>query len=324
MKNTIKIWPNLDDISQALIPYSDSRLNPRRTIFIDFSNVQHATSAGLALTIVKLLKIVKRYPDATWSVLEPENDLVKTLLANVGFYAILNKNMYNKDLWWQINSNAPIIPNQYKNQQKHLITSYPLYYLNYDREHYRETVEDFTDFILEQLVPLTAVYQLKLNILGKALKEIAKNSEDHTSDNAFFGMDLVESQHSDHAILIFSFCDLGIGIHENIKSFISSTTQDGKKDASKKFGIVDSYHKAFTVGYSTLANNKNKGIGMSMILDCCKVLGLELSVFDARSRGFIPENDTHSEIRRNFWDTGNPVGFYYYGKLHILRKDETV
>ena len=104
MKNTVKIWPDLDDISQALIPYSDSRLNPKNTIFIDLSNVQNVTSSGAALSIVKLLKIIQKFQLSTWSVIEPEKENVKSFMQSIGYYNVLNKNLLNKDLWWQLPS----------------------------------------------------------------------------------------------------------------------------------------------------------------------------------------------------------------------------
>ncbi|MNW20430.1 hypothetical protein D3C71_2208290 [compost metagenome] len=56
---------------------------------------------------------------------------------------------------------------------------------------------------------------------------------------------------------------------------------------------------------------------MSMIKDGCHYLNMDLSIWDARSMLLIPEKITHTELRKNAYDTGNSVGFYYYGTLNF-------
>lgn len=315
MKNSIKIWPDLSDISQALIPYSDSSLNLNNIVHIDFSNVKSINSSGATLALVKLINIVHKNKNATWNIEQPESPEVKRCLKSIGFYNILLSRIKNKDLFLNIETDI-ISKFSLRNKQGVNITSYPIYYLSYEKNKYREGVESFSDWITEILNEYSKIYEFRFNVFAKLLKEIAKNSEDHTNDNAFFGIDVIENYATNTGEILFSFCDLGIGIHENIKKYIKTDSRF-RNNASDKFGIVDSYHNAFTQGFSTSKSITNKGIGMSMILDCTNLLGLELSVFDARSRGFIPNVNTHDEIRRNFWNTGNPVGFYYYGKLNM-------
>lgn len=315
MKNSIKIWPDLSDISQALIPYSDSSLNLNNIVHIDFSNIKSISSSGATLALVKLINIIHKNKNATWNIEQPESPEVKKCLKSIGFYNILLSRIKNKDLFLNI-ENDTISKFSHVNKQEVSITSYPIHYLSYERNRYREGVEEFSDWITEILNDYSKLYDFRFNVFAKLLKEIAKNSEDHTSDNAFFGIDIIENHATRTGEILFSFCDLGIGIHENIKKYIK-TDPRFRNNASEKLGIVDSYHNAFTQGFSTSKSISNKGIGMSMILDCTNLLELELSFFDARSRGFIPRTNTHDEIRRNFWNTGNPVGFYYYGKLNI-------
>ncbi|MPM46786.1 hypothetical protein SDC9_93492 [bioreactor metagenome] len=54
---------------------------------------------------------------------------------------------------------------------------------------------------------------------------------------------------------------------------------------------------------------------MSMIRDGANILNLDLSIWDGRSMLFTPADISHAELRKNAFDTGNPIGFYYYGRL---------
>jgi len=82
--------------------------------------------------------------------------------------------------------------------------------------------------------------------------------------------------------------------------------------------LTQTYRFALSRGNTTKPDSiNNKGMGMSLILDGAKEIGLELSVFDAESRGLLTEIEslTHSELRKNFYNIGRNIGFYYHGKL---------
>lgn len=316
MKNTIKIWPYIDDFSQTIIPYQSSNLNIDNKIFIDFSNVRSINSSGIAITVFKILPLLNKHKNSVWIVEEPEDDGLKSFLSKTGVYKILSNNILNKDLFSSITNSHDITDYVQNSSLEMKTTSFPLIVLDYGKFDYRVCVEDFIDKLINILMPFNNTYNIKLNIFLKLLKEIAKNSEDHTSTSAIFGIDIIENENTKKGKLLFSFCDFGIGIHENIKKHIAKDSRY-RENASTKLGIVDSYHSAYRPGFTTSKKQINKGIGMSMILDCTKILGLNLSIFDARSMGFIPKSNTHEEIRRNFWNTGNAVGFYYYGSLDL-------
>lgn len=316
MKNALKIWPYCDDLSQTIIPYQSTNLNFENKIYIDFSNVKSINSSGIAITVFKLLPLMKKTKHSIWTVEKPENDVINCFLKDTGVYNILFNNILNKDLF--SNDNIPDKVSffvQYNNLEIKT-TSFPLMVLNFNSFNYRMCVEDFIDNLIDLLMPFKKKYNIKLNIFLKLLKEIAKNSEDHTSTSALFGIDVIENENAKKGKIVFSFCDFGIGIHENIKKYIENDSRY-RENASSKLGIVDSYHNAYKPGFTTTKNNTNKGIGMSMILNCVNILGANLSIYDARSMGFIPNLATHEEIRRNFWNTGNKVGFYYYGSLDL-------
>ncbi len=90
------------------------------------------------------------------------------------------------------------------------------------------------------------------------------------------------------------------------------------KNRAKKLSLSDAYHYALSPGKTTRPNSKdNKGIGMSIIFDVARSINMNLSVFDALSRGLLSKakDRTHVELRKVFYNTGNDVGFYYYGEL---------
>jgi hypothetical protein len=316
MKNTIKIWSYIDGASQAIIPYKNSNLKIDKNINIDFSNVRSVNSSGIAITLVKLLPILKEFENSRWFIEEPIMENIQVFLNQTGIYNILIDNIKNRSLLFNTKKTEHIFPFVFYDKLGIKTTSFPLIILDYRKFEYRICVEDFIDNLIAILKPYCQIYKIKENLFLKLIKEIAKNSEDHTSSSAIFGMDIIENIDKKRGMLVFSFCDFGLGIHGNIKQHILNDP-NYNIDASK-YGIVDSYHQAYRLGFTTLKNNKNKGIGMSMILDIVRILNMNLGLYDARSHGFIPNNNSHEEIRRNFIDTGNPVGFYYYGTLNLI------
>jgi ABC-type transporter Mla MlaB component len=202
MKNTIKIWPNLSDISQAIIPYSDSKINFDKIVHIDMSNILDINSSGVTLTLLKLAKLIKQNKHTRWSIIEP-NVAIKSFIESVGFNNILSERIGNKDMFWTIKDVNQTSSFEQVNQQGLITHSFPIYYLNHTKNEHRISVEDFIDWVLLVLEDYSITYNFHLHIFLKLLKEIAKNSEDHTSDNAFFGMDLIKYPYSNKAQLLF-------------------------------------------------------------------------------------------------------------------------
>jgi hypothetical protein len=319
MKNTIKIWPFIDNISNAIISYQTSTINFDSIIYLDFSNVRSINSSGAAMTIVKLLPLLNKFKNSIWEIIKPEDAFVNSFLDQTGVYRFFTGKILNKSLFSITSTNEEASSISQHDQLDIYTTSFPLLKLEYAKYERRVCVDDFIDKVMNLLIPFSTKYDLRLHVLLKVIKEIAKNSEDHTSADAIFGVDVVENLHSGHGKVLFSFCDFGIGIHGTIKKYLIHD-KSFRNDASSKFSISDSYQYAYTPGFTTLMNKHNKGIGMSMILDGVNLLDLELTIYDAKSMGFIPVINTHEEIRRNFWNTGNSVGFYYYGIMNLKRK----
>ena len=128
--------------------------------------------------------------------------------------------------------------------------------------------------------PLEA-YGFQSNGLGILLNEIAKNSADHTEEDAMFGMEARPSE--DHWRDSRScFGDFGIGIKRHIEQNLAP--EDAKR--LTHMSLAEAYRLALKPGYtSSSVGGLNTGHGMSIIIDCANDLGLHLSVFDASSRG---------------------------------------
>lgn len=317
-KASIKIWPFLDDITQAIIPYSVTHLENSRNINIDLSNIKRINSSGATMALIKLIDISKKLPQKKFKIIQPQESSISKFLQNCGFYSILENNIeiQTTNLFENLEISThqePFI--EFRELQNEMTTSFPIYHLKYDRSKYRECVEEFSEWIEDVLIKYLLKYKVKINIISKIFKEIAKNSEDHTGDDAYFGIDLIENFKNNTGELKFSFNDLGSGILENVRNNLLKNTNYLRKSANKHFSLTDAYHLAFEAGFTTSDNKRNKGIGMSLIMDGVNLLNMELTIFDAKSMGFIPQINTHVEIRKNFWNTSNDVGFNYFGRL---------
>lgn len=194
--------------------------------------------------------------------------------------------------------------------------SWPIYTLNLSAnpKDRRQGVSEFQEWIYAKLVNLRKEFLFHHTQLVKVLVEIAKNSADHTTSDAFFGLDISVSPKRDKLVLTFALADLGIGIKQNIQKYYV----DVLKKRIPHFSIYEAYYVALQPGFTTKPHERiNKGAGMSLILDGSRGMHLSLSVFDAKSRGLLHRlsDKSHLGIRKVFLDLDTSVGFYYFGKL---------
>jgi hypothetical protein len=316
-KNSIKIWPYLDDISQAIIPYSDSHLslNKDKVVNLDFSAVKRINSSGAVIALTKLLTVLAK-ENHLFRIVLPENENMTNYLQNSGFFSIIENNLslVKNDLFEPIEIQSSRKPYVYeKGNVKR--TSFPIFRLKYDENNDRASFDKFSDSITDIVIEYLSKYNIQKNTLLSVLKEIAKNSQDHTMADAYFGLDIKEDFSSNTGEIYFAFSDLGVGVTRNVKDNLPEGSSYQR--AKGKFSYSDAYHFAFTLGNTTSKHPRNKGIGMSMIMDGVRMLNLDLTIWDGRSMLFVPKVVSHSELRRNVFDTGNPVGFYYYGRLNF-------
>ena len=349
-KNFIKIWPYLDDISQEIIPYLLNRLSEDKNknkvvVNLDFFNVKRINSSGSAIVLKKLISLVlgDKYP-RPFRLIMPEEKSIEQQMQNSGFLAILDSyfhfGKYYGDLFEQI---KPVEINantenyiSYDEQLSIKKTAFPIFHLKYNPEKERESVEQFADWLDNNVLSILNNYNIKTDSLFSVFTEIAKNSQDHTERDAFFGIDLLENMNTKRGEILFSCSDMGIGIARKVRQFLKENPQENlRADMWKHGSLTDLYKWAFTVGNTTskkvfpfalsdTTSKKiiNKGIGMTMIIDGAHNLNMDLSFFDAhsmmqmpKSLFYFPESLNHEELRRKVYNTGKKVGFYYYGRL---------
>ncbi len=309
--NRIKIWSLGDDISSAIIPYDLNRINLNNPVYIDFENVKKVSSSGISIILAKIVKLIKKHPNVTWIPYFGEENIknlkIKNFLSNIGVMKIFDEEIMNKDLFFSDYSQKEEFETPRISQ-----ISYPVYRIRNSECHDRNNVEELIVWLDDKLFKYLEGTNFRIEIFARMIKEMAKNSYDHTDNDAFLGMDLIR-KHKNKYSLKFSFSDLGPGIHENIKKFCSDK---GDKN-THKFGLTTTYYKAFSIGISSRKNKYNKGYGMSIIQECSSVLNFDLCIFDARSMAIVPPILTNKSIRDSFCDTKNPVGFGYYGEILI-------
>jgi hypothetical protein len=314
-KNTIKIWPYLDDISQAIIPYSTEHLSEDTNLVVnvDFSQVKRYSSSGAAITLMKLISALSKKP-SLYRLIFPEDQNVEKFFQESGFFSILDEcfHFVKDDLFSGeiIKSVNPYIISE--NNKNTKMISFPVYPLKYNKKNDRESVDKFMDWVTDIFVEHLSNSNIKRNIFLTIINEIAKNTQDHTMSDSYFGLDIIRYSIADGGELYFSFSDLGIGIKNNIKAYYSPFDYN---KVMEKYSFSDAYKFAFTFGKSTSLNPRNKGIGMSMIRDGAELLNMDLTIWDGRSMLLTPKVLSHSGLRRVIFDTDNFVGFYYYGRL---------
>jgi hypothetical protein len=315
----IKIWPEITNYLPAVIPFERLRASKNNPFDFDFSGTSAVEAASLNLLLIKLIKHTSSLKNIDWEIKLSSFNSVNYKLNEIGLFDIFPKVIPNNNLFWQ----KEFVDNEFsKIKTTEAINSklLPIYHIEFSKhDDRRKAVEDFEDWLEINLMNLSIGYGIKLNKLILILVEMAKNSADHTLEDAFFGIDIIEI--ADEVMVQFSFGDLGLGINRTIRPILA--TMDRFKGKEDHLAITDSYQFAFQLGFTSKPTSKiNRGIGMSTIFDVSKQIGLSLSVFDAESRGVLTNasEPTHNELRKVFYSVGFGVGFYYYGILKVKVK----
>jgi hypothetical protein len=322
----IKIWPELIYYIPATIPYSsiNSKSNIGKNILLDFNNCKEVNSSGLNILLIQILKLMqnKSYnrpwlanPDITSSVIQK--------IVKLGFFNKLNTYSNISDIFWDQSlnqiSNEPVI--EYLNPSER-IKSFPLLSQEINKNYpnnRRKYLSFIRAWIYKNFFNYSEKYDLNIINLINVLTEIVKNTADHTNSDAFMGIDVIENVNNEYIKIYFSIGDLGEGINNHIKYAFSLENPISKRP--RHWDLTNTYMWAFTSGNTTKIDSKeNKGIGMSSIITSSKGVPLELSIFDANSRGIISNlianSYTHKTTRAQFYSIDKPVGFYYFGEIH--------
>lgn len=314
----VQVWPQVDGIEMALTPMPRGTVNE---LLLDFSNFKTGNSSSLAITLLRVLKIVSNQ-NANWKT-NPQNLIPNIeLLYKLNFFQVLN----------QFKESSPLFPEeitQIKPQVliSHIATdlkriSYPIEVLPYKKKNY-ENNDELVDKIETILGPYYKKYKFNLPQTSLILSEIFKNTTDHAQSIGIFGIDIEENLWKNEIEISFSFGDLGPGINEKVKSYYKKNGTETEKNRTPKWDHTVTYFYALEEGKTTsLDKIRNKGLGMSIIARGAKSIGMELFIFDAKSMGLLHKIDkiSHGSLRSHFISVGNFVGFYYYGKLKAIKR----
>jgi hypothetical protein len=309
----IKVWPEISNYLPALIPLQsiEKRSN---SVFIDFTNCFEVNSSGLNLFLIQILKILTDgNTNRGWYTNDTEEVPMVMKIEHLNFFNILNKYSQNTSLF-QSNFTSTSLNTEILGQQR--LISFPIYIIDFKNFAIRrKALDHLKNWIYENLMPYYDKYDFILPQLASIINEIAKNTADHTQDNAFIGLDVLTTAADKSIKICFSIGDLGVGINQNIKDHLPDEKSEKRY---KNWDLTQTYREALDPGFSTkMHSTENKGLGMSLILDGAKGAGVNLSVFDANSRGILSniKSLAHSEIRKNFFNINKDSGFFYYGEL---------
>lgn len=331
----IKVWPELTNYIPATIPYSSikSKYNAGRHIILDFTNCNEVNSTGLNILLIQILKLMSDISyQREWHAKLNGNNPIINKIAKLGLFNKLNKYSQNSELFWNNEYNEistePFIE---KINPCEIMYSYPIMSQELTRNvgvNNREYLSVFRSWFYKNFFELSKKYEINIINLINVLTEIVKNTSDHTGSDSFLGIDVIENINKEYIKIHFSIGDLGPGINVNIKNWIFENNLYIHKlpNSSRKshWDFTETYMWALTSGNSTKKESKiNKGIGMSSIIESSSKVPMELSVFDAFSRGIISnliiDRYSHSKTRKEFYSIGKPTGFYYYGKIYAKK-----
>jgi hypothetical protein len=312
----IKIWPEIKGYLPVIIPWQNVKTQ-QNDIFIDFSNCKSVYSSGLTLLLLRTIGvIIQEKNNRKW---ETHSEIISDTfqkIVSLNFFNILQYFESNTSMFWrQEFANLSTHKLVHQNDYYCEVHSLPIYHIKInDFLNRRDILKEFRKSLNELLLPYYRDYDFNLTQLTLILNEILKNSADHTKTNAFLGLDIIFINNQEIEIN-FTIGDLGEGINLNVKKHLP--TEKFKK-RYEFWDLTQTYRFALSKGGTTKNDSiDNKGMGMSIILDGARKIGLELSVFDAESRGLLTSitSLTHSEIRRNFFNIGRHIGFCYHGTL---------
>ncbi|MBM4241685.1 MAG: hypothetical protein FJ150_08510 [Euryarchaeota archaeon] len=320
----IKVWPEIVGyypliIVQPKLMRIKNQINP---LFFDFTNTVQVTSSGLNCFLFNILKEINSSRNT--GIWETHNHFINDAFKksiDLNFFSILNN--YKKgreDLWNElfVRVREDEIVNVDNTGRK--IVSYPIYMIDFQKYiDRRDALVDVRRWIDKKLMRYSEEYRFSVKQFEVVINEIIKNTADHTSVNAFIGMDIIYSYDENTLDVQFSVTDLGVGINENVKNMIKHELMS----RYKFWDITQTYKVALSDGYTTNSSSKrNRGIGMSLILQSARNMNMMLSVFDAKSRGLLNkiEDISHKEIRKNFFNVDRYIGFAYFGHISLNKR----
>jgi hypothetical protein len=333
----LKIWPEIVDYIPATIPFSNLGVtsDKGRNLLLDFDNCRKVNSSGANILLIQLLKLMrmKEY-ERPWEFFPIQETSAIITLSKLGLFAKLNQYRPAMDLFWDSKYNSAndngIVEDLNSGE---IQQSYPIFSIKIDNEKSAARREvllgQLRSWFYENFFSLSQEFTFNFANLVNIVTEIGKNTADHTDSDLFLGIDVIKDKAGNYAKIHFSIGDLGIGINNNIKANYQESRYNKRiqstKDRRAHWDLTYAYLWALTTGNTTKVSSKaNKGLGMASIIESSKKIPMELSIFDAQSRGLLSSLDSnqlsHKRVRKNFHTIGKAVGFYYYGEIFATKR----
>lgn len=315
----IRVWPEMVHYLPSVSPLQ-ALAGHDNDIRIDFAACKEITSTGLTVFLLRLLKLLHvGRPQRTWRTQNLDDNPAFKAALELGFFHHLNSYCTNDSLILapETNKSGPFYATEHNLCYGRKVTSFPIIRLDFNRykSDRRQAMKAFKDELLKYLNLIKDSCYIHVNQLASIFLEMAKNSADHTKEDAFFGMDAFHIPEKNSVELHFVLGDLGNGIKQHIQDHLPP---DLKTKRDSHWSLYESYYFALKQGYTSSPEKpKNRGLGMTIILKGAQGIDMSLSVFDAYSRGILTslKDTTHEELRRHFIAFSKDKVFYYYGSL---------
>ena len=332
----LKVWPDLTDYIPATVPFSGvhSKASQGKNLLLDFDNCTKVNSSGLNILLIQLLQLLqqKEYQRPWEFYPQTETQAIKKIY-KLGLFSKLNKYSPVYNLFWDLKYNV-IDENEVVEDLNsgEIIKSYPIFSIKIEKEepHLRREalLAELRSWCYEKLFPLSKKFSFNFQNVINIITEIGKNTSDHTESDLFLGLDVINDKSDNYVKIHFSIGDIGSGINQHIKDNYQKVVSrlSTTKDRSAHWDLTFAYLWALTAGNTTkFASKANKGLGMASIIESSRKVPMDLSIFDARSRGILSNLDanelSHKKVRKNFHDVGKSVGFFYYGEILAMNRN---
>lgn len=312
----LKGWPVFTGYSPVLMRARDSEA--AESVMIDLTNCDQIDAVSLAILLMRCLRLERNSPTLmNFIVTTPENKRARVIFRKSNFWNLLYARAPNKDLFLSGNRSNGHAASRFQLNNGLVQYVFPIYYLNFSSSTARRTsIDKFEGWLLRVLKRFNE-FDFNINQFAIIVKEIIKNSADHTAGDAAFGLSAVIHEYRKQRLsLEFSVSDEGGGVHNNIKRHLDENRRGHE-------GFAETYQVALQLGGSTkVGNGVNLGMGMPLIMEGAKRMGMEISLFDARSHAILTKINapTRDEIRRRFVHVGQNVCFCYYGSFSCESK----
>lgn len=146
------------------------------------------------------------------------------------------------------------------------------------------------------------------------LTEMIKNTLDHTEHDALLGI-VIQFKDDVPSSIDFSYCEQGPGLSKTLREKVRG--MPGLQARGAKASLADLIHWALKPGNSTKKGNGiNYGVGLTMITEGARSLGMSLCMIDAQSLlslDQLPADPAHATLRRAFSKVARQGCFTYTG-----------